>query len=153
MPRRKQKLSRRKSRTMWLAWIAWGVFGAIIQFEDTQGGSGTLSLILTSPFWLAFAVWPFLWLWIRTRKDPTMVDFDDDVSVDGKTARLIIKDGKRYAQAESFAEIFGVKTAGTVKLAGGDEDFVCLEDVRDQAKGNEALEKWFATVDQIDPLN
>lgn len=138
---------------MWLAWIAWGVFGAIIQFEDTQGGSGTLSLILTSPFWLAFAVWPFLWLWIRTRKDPTMVDFDDDVTVDGKTARLIIKDGKRYVQAESFAEIFGVKTAGTVKLAGGDEDFVCLEDVRDQAKGNEALEKWFATVDQIDPLN
>ena len=153
MPRRKQHLSRRKSRTMWLAWLAWGVFGAIIQFEDTQGGSGTLSLILTSPFWLAFALWPFLWLWIRARKDPAMVDFDDYVTVEGKTTRLIIKDGKRYVEAKPFAEAFGVTTAGTVKLAGGDEDFARLEDIRSQAEGNEALEKWLATVALINPLS
>ena len=49
---------------MWLAWIAWGVIGSIFLFEDSRGGSGWLSFLLTSPFWLLFAVWPFIWLWL-----------------------------------------------------------------------------------------
>ena len=64
---------------MWLAWIAWGVIGSIFLFEDSRGGSGWLSFLLTSPFWLLFAVWPFIWLWLVTRRNDEWVEIDDDV--------------------------------------------------------------------------
>lgn len=147
--RRKQRLSAGKSKTMWLAWLAWGIIGSIFLFEDSQGGSGVFSFILTSPFWLAFALWPFLWLWLKTRKDPAMVEIDDDITADGKTARLVLKDGVKYVQAEPFSETFRVKIEKTVKLAGGDENFARLDELRDQAKANEAFASWLQIVDGL----
>lgn len=80
MRRRKQKFNREKSRTMWLAWCAWAVMGGIFVFEDTQGGTGWLTWTMTAPFWIAFALWPFLWLWLRSRRDEAAVEIDDDIA-------------------------------------------------------------------------
>ncbi len=152
MKRRQQKLSRSKQKTAWLAWAAWGVVGSVFLFEDIEGGSGYFSFLLTSPFWLMFAVWPFLWLWLKSRRDPALVEIDDDITAAGKTARLVQKEGVRYVESAPFSAVFGVKARGTVKLAGGDEDFTRLEDVRALARGrseDDPLVVWIATVDGI----
>ena len=67
----------------------------------------------------------------------------------GKTARLVQKDGVKYVQAEPFSETFRVKIEKTVKLAGGDENFARLDELRDQAKANEAFASWLQIVDGL----
>ena len=78
-----------------------------------------------------------------------MVEIDDDITADGKTARLVQKDGVKYVQAEPFSETFRVKIEKTVKLAGGDENFARLDELRDQAKANEAFASWLQIVDGL----
>lgn len=152
MIRRKQKLSRSKSRTAWLAWIAWGIVGSIFVFEDTEGGSGIFAWIFTAPFWLVFALWPFLWMWLKMRNDPVLVEIDDDITAAGRTARLVQKDGIRYVETAPFADVFGVHAAGCVRLPGGDEAFTRLDDIRELARnagGDAPVRQWLAVVDSI----
>ena len=152
MPRRKQKLSRSKSRTAWLAWLAWAIVGSIFMFEDTEGGSGTFALILTAPFWFVFVLWPFLWIWLKTRRDPALVEIDDDITAAGRTARLVQKEGVRYVETAPFAAAFGVAAKGTVRLPGGDEAFTPVEDIRalvQRTAKDAPVRQWLAVVDSI----
>lgn len=152
MPRRQQKLSFAKSRTAWLAWCAWGVFGSIFVFEDTAGGSGVFAWIFTAPFWVLFALWPFVWVWLKARRAPDLVEIDDDITAGEMTARLVQYNGVRFVEAHPFAQTFGVKLEAieTVAIPGGDETFVRLDDVRSLAENNKALAAWFETVDSLD---
>lgn len=138
---------------MWLAWIVWGVIGSIFLFEDSRGGSGWLSFLLTSPFWLLFAVWPFIWLWLVTRRNDEWVEIDDDVisGENGETiARFVQKDGVRYVDIDAFADTFKCsRDVPTVTLPGGTERFARLDDVRHMATGNKALTEWLAVVDSL----
>lgn len=159
MPRRLQKLSRAKSRTCWLAWCAWAVVGTIFVFEDTLGGSGTFAWILTGPFWLAFAGWPVLWLWLKhaSRTRAGWVEMDDDIRLEEEggavVCRVVQKEGVRYVEAASFAAAFGrLPQAGAVKLAGGDEDFVPVEAVRPLAQDHGKLRRWLEVLDSIAPV-
>ena len=151
MTRRKQKLSRSKSRTAWLAWLAWGIFGSIFLFEDTEGGSGVFAWIFTAPFWLMFAAWPLLWVWLKSRRDPALVEIDDDIAAGDAAARLVQKDGVRYAEAEGLRKTFGVEVprSKTVRLAGGDEDFVRIDDLRELSRDAEGLRRWLEVVDSV----
>lgn len=150
MTRRGQKLSGAKSKTMWLAWLAWGIIGSIFVFEDAAGNSAWLTLLLTAPFWLMFAVWPFLWLWLKTRRNPNWVEMDDDIVAGDKTARLVQKDGVRYVDMDAFAAVFETPTdLPYVTLPGGDERFVKVDDVRVYAKKNAALAAWLEVVDSL----
>ena len=126
MARRKQKISREKTRTMWLAWSAWLFIGGIFVFEDTQGGTGWLTWTLTAPFWLAFVVWPFLWGYLATRRNPDYVEIDDDIRTDDSVCRLVQKDGVRYAEKASLLSAFDIRGAlPTQTLAGGTEQETC----------------------------
>lgn len=129
MTRRKERMSRSKSRTMWLAWLAWGIFGAIFVFEDTGGGTGWFAWLMTAPFWVCFALWPALWAWLWFRKDPEAVDFDDDLQCDGKALRVVIRNGIAYAEPEQLKALFGqsIDRSKVMKLPGGNEDFVQLQ--------------------------
>ena len=150
MTRRRQKFSRTKTRTAWLTWLAWGIMGSIFGFEDIRGGSGWLTVIMTSPFWILFIVWPFLWLWLVNQKNAALVEIDEDISTDTDTARLVQKDGVRYVEAPPFLQTFHINAdMPTVLLPGGDEHFVELETVRQFAKNNEKLKKWLDVVDSI----
>lgn len=150
MARRKQKISREKSRTMWLAWSAWLFIGGIFVFEDTQGGTGWLTWTLTAPFWLAFVVWPFLWGYLATRRNPDYVEIDDDIRTDDSVCRLVQKDGVRYAEKASLLSAFDIRGAlPTQTLAGDTEEFVPIEALRKAAKENKKLAAWLAVVDSI----
>lgn len=153
MARRQQKMSRAKSKTAWLAWLAWGIFGTIFVFEDTLGGSGTFAWILTAPFWVMFAVWPFLWLWLKTHVKPEMVEVDDDIVRGNVKCRLVQKEGVRYLERTSFESAFAIQLTGPfVKLPGGQEDFIALSDIKKLAEKNQTNEKlksWLALVESL----
>ena len=150
MSRRKQKFSREKARTMWLAWSAWLFIGGIFVFEDTQGGTGWLTWTMTAPFWLAFVLWPFLWAYLASRRNPEYVEIDDDIRAGDTVCRLVQKDGTRYAGKTSLDAAFHIKGAlTTCKLAGGSEDFVPLDALRRYARENDKLDVWLSVVDSI----
>ncbi len=150
MKRRKQKFNREKSRTMWLAWCAWAVMGSIFVFEDTQGGTGWLTWTMTAPFWIAFALWPFLWLWLRSRRDETSVEIDDDIATGEVKCRLVQKGGVRYAELDQVREEFSIQgRLNPVTLSGGNEAFVKLDELRPYAKENRALAAWLDVVDSL----
>ena len=150
MARRQQKLSRAKSRTAWLAWAAWGVFGSIFLFEDTMGGSGVFAWILTAPFWIMFVVWPFLWVWLKTRRSPELVEIDDDIVAGDVKCRMVQKEGVRYVERDSFEKAFDlVSERPFVKIPGGDEDFIAVKDIEPLAAKSEALKKWLAQLATI----
>lgn len=151
MPRRIQRMSRAKARTAWLAWCAWAMFGSIFVFEDTAGGSGVFAWIFTAPFWVLFALWPFLWVWLKFRRDPHAVDIDDDITVEGLTARLVRKDGVDYVEIEPFCATFKLPEPDEeVHLPGGNERFARLEHFRAQAAEHPQLAAWIAQVDALD---
>lgn len=151
MTRRLQKLSRAKARTAWLAWAAWGVLGTIFLFEDTLGGSGIFAWIFTAPFWAVFVAWPFLWVWLKTRKYPEWVEADDDITAETVKCRLVQKDGVRYVDKHEAEEKFGIALqCDVVKIPGGDENFAALECLRPFADKNEKLRAWLAVVDSIE---
>lgn len=150
MTRRYQRLSHARSKTCWLVWFAWAMFGSIFVMEDTRGGTGWLTWILTSPFWIAFGMWPILWLWTRFTKNPSWVEMDEDIPADGVTVRLVQKDGVRYVDAAEAARVFGLpKTWPTIKIPGGEEDFARIEDLRPAAKDNKTLAAWLEVVDSL----
>lgn len=150
MTRRYQRLSRARARTFWLVWLAWAMFGSIFVMEDERGGTGWLTIILTSPFWIAFVLWPFLWAWTRFTRNPTWVEMDEDIPAGEVTARLVQKDGVRYADAAQILSVFGVKGPWPLThIAGGDEAFVRIEDLRPAAKSNKALAAWLEVVDSL----
>ena len=150
MRRRKQKFNREKSRTMWLAWCAWAVMGGIFVFEDTQGGTGWLTWTMTAPFWIAFALWPFLWFWLRSRRDETSVEIDDDIAAGEVKCRLVQKRGVRYAELDQVREEFSIQgRLNPVTLSGGNEAFVKLDELRPYAKENRALAAWLDVVDSL----
>ena len=150
MARRKQKFSREKARTMWLAWSALLFIGGIFVFEDTQGGTGWLTWTMTAPFWLAFILWPFLWAYLATRRNPEYVEMDDDIRAGDAVCRLVQKNGVRYAEKSALDAAFDLKgKLPTITLEGGDEKFVPIEALRDPAKDNEKLRTWLAAVDSI----
>ncbi len=129
---------------MWLAWCAWGVIGSIFLFEDSAGGTGWLTLILTAPFWMMFVLWPLLWAWLRLRKDPELVEMDDDFPAGDGLVRVVQKDGIRYAECASLTAAFGdqaLQGAKLQKIAGGDEDFVRLQDLPG-SRSNQRLSDW-----------
>lgn len=135
---------------MWLAWSAWGVIGAIFVFEDIKGGSGWLTLLMTSPLWVAFAVWPFLWLWLRSKRDPSYVEIDDDIVAGDVKCRMVQKDGIRYMQKDDL-KLFNIEeNLKAVTLEGGDELFVNVESVRRYAKDEPRLKAWLDVVDSLD---
>ena len=109
MARRKQKFSREKARTMWLAWSAWLFIGGIFVFEDTQGGTGWLTWTMTAPFWLAFILWPFLWAYLATRRNPEYVEMDDDIRAGDAVCRLVQKNGVRYAEKSALDAAFDLQ--------------------------------------------
>lgn len=157
MTRRQQKMSPAKAKTAWLAWCAWGFLGGIFVFEDTLGGSGTFVWIFTAPFWALFAAWPFLWLWLRSRKADSLVEMDEDICAGDVTLRLVQKDGVRYVERGQLVKVLAAEsdalTAKSETLAGGDEAFVRLENVRSLAKRSPALAQWLAVADDIaDPF-
>ncbi len=150
MRRRKQKFNREKSRTMWLAWCAWAVMGSIFVFEDTQGGTGWLTWTMTAPFWIAFALWPFLWLWLKSRRDEASVEIDDDIAAGEVKCRLVQKGGVRYAEIDQVREEFSIQgRLNPVTLSGGNEAFVKLDELRPYAKENRALAAWLDVVDSL----
>lgn len=150
MKRRSQKLNPSKAKTMWLAWLTWGVMGSIFVFEDVSGGTGWLTLLLTAPFWLMFAVWPVLWLWLATRRNPDWVELDDDIIAGEKMARLVQHNGVRYVDMDAFSFVFGTPTdLDFVNIPGGDERFVTIDTVRPFAKYNKPLAKWLSVVDSL----
>ncbi|MGN1208922.1 MAG: hypothetical protein ACI4SV_01365 [Duodenibacillus sp.] len=157
MTRRQQKMSPAKAKTAWLAWCAWGFLGGIFVFEDTLGGSGTFVWIFTAPFWALFAAWPFLWLWLRTRKGASLVEMDDDIRAGDVSLRLVQKDGVRYVGREQLAKVLAAQANKlpnrSETLAGGDEAFVRLEDVRGLAQHSQPFSEWLDIVDAIaDPF-
>ncbi len=150
MARRKQKISREKSRTMWLAWSAWLFIGGIFVFEDTQGGTGWLAWTLTAPFWLAFILWPFFWAYLATRRNPEYVEIDDDIRADDSVCRLVQAGGVRYAEKASLLAAFHIRgTLPTRILAGGTEVFVPIDALRPFAQENKKLAAWLTVVDTI----
>lgn len=150
MTRRKQKFSREKSRTMWLAWCAWLVIGGIFVFEDTQGGTGWLTWMMTAPFWVAATLWPFLWIWLVTRRDTAFVEIDDDIVSDTCKCRMVQKNGVRYTEKDDVTKTFAIKAPlSSVKLEGGDELFVKIDNLRPLAKENKPLSDWIAVVDSV----
>ena len=152
MTRRKQKLSRARARTMWLAWCAWGVIGSIFLFEDTAGGTGWLSLILTAPFWVMFALWPLLWAYLRFRNDPALVEMDDDFPAPHGAVRVVQKDGVRFAEIGSLVRAFGLDAAqvGSAQtIEGGDELFAPLDALRALSGDKSDLQKWLSELDDI----
>ena len=57
-----------RRRRFWLAWWLWAVFGAAVTFSGTLAGTWTaVALILTSPFWVLFVLWPLFWIRDRLR--------------------------------------------------------------------------------------
>lgn len=150
MTRRKQKFNSAKARTLWLAWSAWGVIGAIFVFEDLKGGSGWLTILLTLPLWGAFVVWPFLYGWLRTRRDATYVEIDDDIVSEDKVCRMVQKNNVRYGVKDDIEHVFGLQiNVETVKLEGGDESFVPLDAIRNRAKECPAFKSWLVVVDSL----
>jgi len=136
---------------MWLAWCAWGVLGSIFIFEDTQGGTGWLAWTMTAPFWVMFALWPLLWFWLSRRRDADLVEIDDDILAEDIRCRLVQKSQIRYMEVDALKNVFGLTSnAPHVKLTGGDEDFVALEDIRPLASDNKRLATWLNQVDSIE---
>lgn len=145
MARRRQKLSKARARTAWLAWCAWGVIGSIFMFEDAAGGTGWLTTILTAPFWLMFALWPVLWAWLRLRVNPDCVEMDEDFPADGKSIRVVQKDGERFVERASFAAVFpgqADKLQELRRIPGGDEEFVPFAAILRLAGDNPELAVW-----------
>lgn len=135
---------------MWLAWSAWLMIGGIFVFEDIKGGSGWLTILLTSPLWLMFIVWPFLYAWLRSMRNTDYVEIDDDIKTPTLTCRMVQKDAIRYIDKEDLQRIFNVQaTAQPVRLEGGPEEFFKIEDVRIHAKDNKAFAEWLAVVDSL----
>ena len=152
MARRRQKLSKARARTAWLAWCAWGVIGSIFLFEDAAGGTGWLTMILTAPFWLMFALWPVLWAWLRFRTAPDSVEMDEDFPVAGKFIRVVQKDGERFAEKASFAAVFpgqAKKFEETRKIPGGDEEFFPFSAISRLAGENPELSAWLDAMERI----
>ena len=152
MARRRQKLSKARARTAWLAWCAWGVIGSIFLFEDVAGGTGWLTMILTAPFWLMFALWPVLWAWLRLREAPESVEMDEDFPVAGKSIRVVQKDGERFAEKASFAAVFpgeAGKLKETRKIPGGDEEFFPFSAISRLAGENPELSAWLDAMERI----
>ena len=68
------RMSKTKAARAWMVWAIWGMLGTAFTMEGTTGTEGLgglgMAALLTAPFWLAFAVWPFFWLWrlVRDRR-------------------------------------------------------------------------------------
>lgn len=65
------RMSKTKAGRAWMAWAIWSMLGTAFTMEGTThaGGIGGLGMavLLTAPFWLAFALWPFFRLWRLVR--------------------------------------------------------------------------------------
>ncbi len=61
-------IPRARRRRFWLVWWLWGIFGTAFSMRGVPDGTWlAVALLLTSPFWALFAVWPILWLRDRLR--------------------------------------------------------------------------------------
>lgn len=61
-------IPRARRRRFWLVWWLWGIFGTAFSMRGVPDGTWlAVALLLTSPFWALFAVWPILWIRDRLR--------------------------------------------------------------------------------------
>ena len=61
-------ISKARRRRFWLMWWLWGIFGTSFSMHGVSDGTWmAVALLLTSPFWVLFCLWPLLWLWDRFR--------------------------------------------------------------------------------------
>lgn len=57
-----------RRRRFWLVWWLWGIFGTAFSMRGVPDGTWlAVALLLTSPFWVLFAIWPVLWFRDRLR--------------------------------------------------------------------------------------
>lgn len=57
-----------RRRRFWLVWWLWGIFGTAFSMHGVSDGTWmAVALLLTSPFWVLFCLWPCLWLRDRLR--------------------------------------------------------------------------------------
>lgn len=48
----------------WMLWAIWAMLGAVLTLQGNLTQTTLVTaVLLTSPFWILFAVWPFFWLW------------------------------------------------------------------------------------------
>ena len=61
------RMSKAKTTRAWMAWAIWGMLGTAFTMEGTTGAHGIgglgMAVLLTGPFWLAFALWPIFRVW------------------------------------------------------------------------------------------
>lgn len=61
-------MPRSRRRRFWLLWWLWGIFGTAFSLRGVPDGTWlAVALLLTSPFWALFLLWPCLWLRDRLR--------------------------------------------------------------------------------------
>lgn len=52
-----------RRRRFWLVWWLWGIFGTAFSMRGIPDGTWlAVALLLTSPFWALFVLWPCLWV-------------------------------------------------------------------------------------------
>ena len=57
-----------RRRRFWLVWWLWGIFGTAFSMRGIPDGTWlAVALLLTSPFWALFVLWPCLWVRDRLR--------------------------------------------------------------------------------------
>jgi hypothetical protein len=47
----------------WFLWVTWAVVGTGLLGEDRAGSGFALGLVLSAPFWAAWALWPLYRGW------------------------------------------------------------------------------------------
>lgn len=112
------RMSPRRAKLGWMLWAIWGMFGTALTL---RGVSGRLELglaaMLSAPFWLAFALWPFLWLARRVRDRNFWAEGTVPVShrmPDGASLTLLAAEGRnalRVPAEEIFSNVEGAEEA------------------------------------------
>jgi hypothetical protein len=106
------RMSARRAKLGWMLWASWGMFGTAFTLRGIAGEFELgLAAMLSAPFWLAFAAWPFLWLARRVRDRRYWAEGTKPVShetPDGAALTLLTAEGRnglRVPAEEIFSNV------------------------------------------------